>query len=425
MLIVSFIRENRDFVINRLKIKNFYDSQLIHDIIANDNKRRHIQAITDGKQSELNNFSREIGNLIKSGHHKEAEEIKNRMSGLKEELRKLQQQHNEIAAHLHGLLVQVPNLPHESVPPGKGEKDNKLVRKGKYTLKPGKGLLPHWDLIKKYDIIDFDLGIKLTGAGFPVYKGKGALLQRALINFFLDENIRAGYQEYLPPLMVNEDSAFGTGQLPDKEGQMYTVPSDTLYLIPTAEVPVTNLFRDTIIPASDLPVKCTSYTPCFRREAGSWGKDVRGLNRLHQFDKVEIVQIQHPERSYETFEEMASHIESMIVKLELPYRIMKLCGGELSFTSSMTYDFEVYAAGQQKWLEVSSLSNFESFQANRLKLRFRDETGKKPGLAHTLNGSAIALPRVVAALLENNQTPQGIEIPEVLHPYTGFKIINK
>jgi seryl-tRNA synthetase len=425
MLTVSFIRENRDFVINRLKIKNFHDNQIIDDIIANDNKRRRVQATTDGKQSELNNFSREIGKLIKSGHQKEAEEIKNRMSGLKEEIRKLQQQHTEIVANLNDLLVQVPNLPHESVPPGKGEKDNKLVREDKYTLKSGKGLLPHWDLIKKYDIIDFDLGVKLTGAGFPVYKGKGAVLQRALINFFLDENIRAGYKEYLPPLMVNEDSAFGTGQLPDKEGQMYTVPSDTLYLIPTAEVPVTNLFRDTIIPASELPVKCTSYTPCFRREAGSWGKDVRGLNRLHQFDKVEIVQIQHPDRSYETIEEMANHIESMIIKLDLPYRIMKLCGGDLSFTSSMTYDFEVYAAGQQKWLEVSSLSNFESFQANRLKLRFRDETDQKPRLAHTLNGSAIALPRVVAALLENNQTPQGINIPEVLHPYTDFKIMNK
>ena len=424
MLTVSFIRENRDIVINRLKIKNFHDNQIVDDIIANDNERRHVQATTDSKQSELNNFSREIGELIKSGQQKEADKIKNRMSGLKEEIRMLQQQHTEIVANINDQLIRVPNLPHESVPPGKGEKDNQLVREGKNILKSGKGLLPHWDLIKKYDIIDFDLGIKLTGAGFPVYKGKGAVLQRALISFFLDENIRAGYQEYLPPLMVNEDSAFGTGQLPDKEGQMYTVPSDTLYLIPTAEVPVTNLFRETIIPASELPVKCTSYTPCFRREAGSWGKDVRGLNRLHQFDKVEIVQIQHPDRSYETIEEMANHIESMIVKLELPYRIMKLCGGDLSFTSSMTYDFEVYAAGQQKWLEVSSLSNFESFQANRLKLRFRDETDKKPRLAHTLNGSAIALPRIVAALLENNQTTQGINIPEVLHPYTGFKIIN-
>lgn len=424
MLTVSVIRENRDLVINRLKIKNFHDSEMIDKIIATDNERRAIQAKTDSKQAELNNYSKEIGILMKSGNQEEAGMMKTLMISLKEEIHTFQQRHNDIVAILNDLLIQIPNLPHEKVPSGKGEKDNLLIRSGGKIPEPGKDALPHWDLIKKYDIIDFDLGIKLTGAGFPVYKGKGAMLQRALITFFLDENIRAGYMEFLPPLMVNEDSAFGTGQLPDKEGQMYTVPSDTFYLIPTAEVPITNLFRNTILAASDLPLKCTSYTPCFRREAGSWGKDVRGLNRLHQFDKVEIVQIQHPDKSYDTLEEMANHIESLILKLELPYRIMKLCGGDMSFTSAMTYDFEVYASGQQKWLEVSSVSNFESYQANRLKLRYKDKSDKKPRLAHTLNGSALALPRIVAALLENNQTPRGIKIPEVLFPYTGFEIID-
>jgi seryl-tRNA synthetase len=424
MLTVSFIRDNRDLVINRLKIKDFNDSQLIDKIIETDNERRSIQAITDSKQAGLNNYSKEIGILIKSGNQQEAGMIKTRMAGLKEEIHSLQRQHNDIVTILNDLLIQVPNIPHESVPAGRGEKDNLLIRSGGKIPEPGKDTLPHWDLIKKYDIIDFDLGTKLTGAGFPVYKGKGAILQRALISFFLDENIKAGYREFLPPLMVNEASAFGTGQLPDKEGQMYTVPSDTFYLIPTAEVPITNLFRDTVLTASDLPLKCTSYTPCFRREAGSWGKDVRGLNRLHQFDKVEIVQIQHPDRSYETLEEMANHIESLILKLELPCRMMKLCGGDISFTSAMTYDFEVYASGQEKWLEVSSVSNFESFQANRLKLRYKDKNDKKPKLVHTLNGSALALPRIVAALLENNQTSHGIKIPEVLFPYTDFKIID-
>jgi seryl-tRNA synthetase len=346
------------------------------------------------------------------------------MTSLKDELKNLNQNHAELAGKLDSLLIQIPNLPHETVPPGRGDKENVPIRGGGEEPELDASALPHWDLIKKYDIIDFELGIKLTGAGFPVYKEKGAKLERALINFFLDENIRAGYREYLPPLMVNEDSAYATGQLPDKEGQMYTVPSDGFYLIPTAEVPITNLFRDLILNSDDFPIKCTAYTPCFRREAGSWGKDVRGLNRLHQFDKVEIVQIQHPEKSYTTLEEMASHIEKLVKKLGLYYRIVKLCGGDLSFTSAMTYDFEVYAAAQKKWLEVSSVSNFESFQANRLKLRFRDEKEKRNKLAHTLNGSALALPRIVAALLENNQTPDGIIIPEALHSYTGFKIIN-
>lgn len=424
MLTVPFIRENRETVVSRLRIKNFSNTSIIDEIIAADNARRTLQAQFDTKQNELNSYSKEIGNLIRSGDNEGAKIMKERMASLKEELKILHQNHAELAGKLDTLLIQVPNLPHESVPAGKGEKENVVIRSGGKIPQLDKSALPHWDLIKKYDIIDFELGIKLTGAGFPVYKEKGAKLQRALINFFLDENIRAGYREFLPPLMVNEDSAYATGQLPDKEGQMYTVPSDTFYLIPTAEVPVTNLFRDEILSSDELPIKCTAYTPCFRREAGSWGKDVRGLNRLHQFDKVEIVQIAHPERSYDTLEEMASHIESLVKKLGLYYRIVKLCGGDLSFTSAMTYDFEVYAAAQSKWLEVSSVSNFESFQANRLKLRYKDEKDKKNKLVHTLNGSALALPRIVAALLENNQTPEGIVIPGVLYPYTGFKIIN-
>ena len=424
MLTIPFIRENRDTVISRLKIKNFNNTSVIDEIISADNERRALQAKFDSKQNELNSFSKEIGNLIRSGDNEGAKTIKDRMASLKEELKILHQNHAELAEKLDTLLIQVPNLPHESVPAGKGEKENVVIRAGGEIPQLDDSALPHWDLIKKYDIIDFELGIKLTGAGFPVYKEKGAKLERALINFFLDENIRAGYREFLPPLMVNEDSAYATGQLPDKEEQMYTVPSDTFYLIPTAEVPVTNLFRDEILSSADLPIKCTAYTPCFRREAGSWGKDVRGLNRLHQFDKVEIVQIQHPDKSYNTLEEMASHIESLVKKLGLYYRIVKLCGGDLSFTSALTYDFEVYAAAQKKWLEVSSVSNFESFQANRLKLRYRDEKDKKNKLVHTLNGSSLALPRIVAALLENNQTHDGIVIPEALHPYTGFKIIS-
>jgi seryl-tRNA synthetase len=424
MLTVPFIRENRETVISRLKIKNFTNTSIIDEIIAIDNERRALQARCDSKQNEVNSYSKEIGTLIRSGDNKGAEAMKERMTTLKDELKILNQNHSELASKLDTLLIQVPNMPHESVPSGRGAQENVVIRGGGVMPELDDSALPHWDLIKKYDIIDFELGTKLTGAGFPVYKEKGAKLERALINFFLDENIKAGYREYLPPLMVNEDSAYATGQLPDKEGQMYSVPSDIFYLIPTAEVPVTNLFRDQILNSVDLPIKCTAYTPCFRREAGSWGKDVRGLNRLHQFDKVEIVQVAHPEKSYATLEEMANHIESLVKKLGLYYRIVKLCGGDLSFTSAMTYDFEVYAGAQKKWLEVSSVSNFESFQANRLKLRFRDEKDKKNKLAHTLNGSSLALPRIVAALLENNQTPEGILIPEALHPYTGFKIIS-
>jgi seryl-tRNA synthetase len=424
MLTIPFIRENRDLVLSRLKIKNFNNPSIIDEIITLDNDRRAIQAGFDSKQNELNSYSKEIGILLRSDDKKAVDDIKAKISILKEELKILHQRNNDLAEKLESLLIQVPNLPHESIPAGRGAMDNVIIRSGGKDPVLGENALPHWDLIKKYDIIDFELGTKLTGAGFPVYKGKGAKLQRALISFFLDENIKAGYLEILPPLMVNEESAFGTGNLPDKEGQMYTVPTDTFYMIPTAEVPVTNLFRDVILSSSDFPIKCTSYTPCFRREAGSWGKDVRGLNRLHQFDKVEIVQISHPEKSYATLEEMARHIESLVIKLEVPYRIVKLCGGDLSFTSAMTYDFEVFAGAQKKWLEVSSVSNFESFQANRLKLRYKDDKDKRNRLAHTLNGSALALPRIVAALLENNQTPEGITIPQALQPYTGFTIIN-
>ena len=322
------------------------------------------------------------------------------------------------------MLVQLPNVPHDSVPAGKSAEDNEVVKSGGQKVKLPENALPHWELAQKYNLIDFELGVKLTGAGFPVYRGKGSRLQRALINFFLDEARNEGYEEIMPPLVVNEDSGFGTGQLPDKEGQMYHVTAENLYLIPTAEVPVTNIYRDVILDAKGLPFKNTAYSACFRREAGSYGKDVRGLNRLHQFDKVEIVQIAHPENSYEVLEEMVAHVESLVQKLGLPYRIVRLCGGDMSFTSSLTYDFEVWSAAQEKWLEVSSVSNFEAFQANRLKLRFRDENSKKPQLAHTLNGSALALPRIVAALLENNQTPEGIKIPEVLVPYCGFEKID-
>ncbi|MBN2610499.1 MAG: serine--tRNA ligase [Bacteroidales bacterium] len=424
MLTINFIRENTALVIEKLAIKNFDGSEIISKIIDADKTRRALQLESDNRQAEMNNLSRQIGDLFKAGKKEEAEAARQKTATLKDEIKGLTQKLEKIEKKLQKLIEQVPNLPHESVPKGKSATDNKKIRKRSSRLKLYTGAMAHWDLAKKYDIIDFELGVKLTGAGFPVYKNKGAKLQRALINFFLDENKKAGYTEYWPPLMVNADSAFGTGQLPDKEGQMYYIKSDEFYMIPTAEVPVTNIYRDVILDAKVLPVKCTAYTPCFRREAGSYGKDVRGLNRVHQFDKVEIVQIQHPEKSYETFKEMVSHVESLVVKLKLPYRIMKLCGGDMSFTSALTYDFEVFSAAQGKWLEVSSVSNFESYQANRLKLRFRDESSKKMQLAHTLNGSSLALPRIVAALLENNQTEKGIIIPKVLRKYTGFDIIS-
>lgn len=424
MLSLKFFRENKQKIIERLAIKNFDAEKIIENILELDDKRRSTQKDLDDKQAEINIISKEVGNFFKLGKIDEAETAKQKTTELKESVKAVSLNLKEIEHSILDLLVQVPNIPHELVPKGKAEKDNVLVRSGGQKPVLSEGAVPHWDLARQYDIIDFELGNKLTGAGFPVYKNKGAKLQRALINFFLDEAIKAGYQEVIPPLMVNEDSGFGTGQLPDKEGQMYHIPSDNYYLIPTAEVPVTNMYRNVILSAEDLPVKITAYTPCFRREAGSWGKDVRGLNRLHQFDKVEIVQIQHPDRSYETLEKMNRHVESLIRKLGLQYRIQILCGGEISFTSSLTYDFEVLSAAQKKWLEVSSVSNFESFQANRLKLRFKEKGDKKTRLAHTLNGSALALPRIMAALLENNQTPEGIKIPEILINYTGFKLIN-
>ena len=424
MLTINLIRENRDFVISRLKVKNFKDLAIIDKIIDFDNQRRAAQKDADTAQAEMNILSKEIGKLFQSGKTAEANQAKDRTAQLKENIKEYIQKNDEAGASLNELLVLVPNLPHISVPEGKTPEENQFIRGNdiKITLPPN--ALPHWDLGTKYDFLDFDLGTKLTGAGFPVFKGKGAKLQRALINFFLDENANAGYREILPPLMVNEDSAFGTGQLPDKEGQMYHCQIDNFFLIPTAEVPVTNIYRDVILEASELPCKNTAYTPCFRREAGSYGKDVRGLNRVHQFDKVEIVQISHPDKSYEALEEMVSHVEGIVKKLGLPYRIIKLCGGDMGFTSALTYDFEVYAAAQGRWLEVSSVSNFESYQANRLKLRFKEKGDKKTTLAHTLNGSSLALPRIVAALLENNQTPEGIIIPEVLRNFTGFSIIN-
>lgn len=423
MLTVKYIKENKELVIEKLKIKGFVNSEIIENIILLDEKRRTIQVEQDNAQAKLNSISKEIGNLFKNGKTNEANAAKEQTILLKEKIKGIGQQADEIENKLKNLLIQIPNIPHQSVPEGKTSEANKIIRSGGQIPKLIKNKLPHWDIAKKYNIIDFDLGNKITGAGFPVYLGKGAKLQRALINFFLEKAIEAGYQEVLPPLMVNEDSAFGTGQLPDKEGQMYHLEEDNFYLIPTAEVPVTNIYRDTILDSSDFPIKNVAYTPCFRREAGSYGKDVRGLNRVHQFDKVEIVQVQHPEKSYDTLEEMVNHVEKLVKALELPYQIVQLCGGDLSFASALTYDFEVFAAAQEKWLEVSSVSNFESFQANRLKLRFKEKGGKNTILAHTLNGSALALPRIVAAILENNQTDEGINIPKVLIPYTGFAII--
>jgi len=425
MLTLNLIRENTDEVISRLKVKNFDAAPIITELLKTDEERRSTQNKLDNTLAELNSISREIGTLIRENRKEEAEEHKNRTVVLKNAVSELSGLLEKSEVTLRSLLVKLPNLPSKYVPAGKGAEDNVIDREGGAMPVLPDNALPHWDLARIYDIIDFDLGNKLTGAGFPVYKGKGAKLQRALINFFLEENIKAGYQEIMPPLMVNEDSGFGTGQLPDKDAQMYHVTMDNFYLIPTAEVPVTNIYRDVILDSSQFPVKNTAYTPCFRREAGSYGKDVRGLNRLHQFDKVEIVQVQHPDRSYESLDSMVKHVEKLVSGLELPYRIVRLCGGDMSFTSALTFDFEVYAGAQKRWLEVSSVSNFESYQANRLKLRYKDEGSKKPQLAHTLNGSSLALPRIVAALLENNQTPEGIRIPAVLVPYTGFSLIDK
>ena len=424
MLTINLIREKKEFIIERLKVKNFEAEEIINRILALDSSRREIQSKTDSMQGEMNRISKEIGALMKDGKRDEAAASKEKTYSLKEEIKSLTDKLVPIDNELRNEIIRLPNLPHKSVPPGFGADDNIKVREGGTMPLISDKALSHWDLIKKYDIIDFDLGIKLTGAGFPVYKGKGAKLQRALITFFLDEGEKAGYSEVMPPILVNEDSGFGTGQLPDKEGQMYHATLDNFYLVPTAEVPVTNIYRDVILNADVLPIKNIAYTPCFRREAGSWGAHVRGLNRLHQFDKVEIVRIAHPEHSYESLEEMVIHVEGLVSKLDLPYRILKLCGGDMSFTSALTYDFEVWSAAQKRWLEVSSVSNFESFQANRLKCRFKEKGDKQTRLVHTLNGSALALPRIVAAILENNQTESGIKIPEVLIPYTGFDIIN-
>lgn len=422
MLTLKLLQENKTEVIERLRIKNFDATALVDRIIELDNKRKATQTESDNLQAEMNRLSKSIGQLMKNKELAEAEAAKARTAGLKDEIKELTTTLDSIEKELQQLLVQLPNLPHQSVPAGKGAEDNVIVREG--GKKPEfKDALPHWELARKYDIIDFELGVKLTGAGFPVYKGKGARLQRALISFFLNEAEAAGYLEVQPPLMVNEDSGYGTGQLPDKEGQMYHVGLDNLYLIPTAEVPVTNIYRDVILNGDQFPIKNCAYSACFRREAGSYGKDVRGLNRLHQFDKVEIVQVARPDDSYKVLEEMVKHVQGLVDKLELPWRIVKLCGGDMSFTSALTYDFEVFSAAQERWLEVSSVSNFESFQANRLKLRYREDSNSKPQLAHTLNGSALALPRIVAALLENNQTEDGIRIPKVLVPYCGFDII--
>jgi seryl-tRNA synthetase len=424
MLTINLIRENREEIIKRLKIRDFDADKIINKVLEVDQNRRNIQKTQDSRQAKLNNLSKEIGILLKNKEEKKAYILREKTTLLKDEIKELNIKFTRTQAELNELLVQIPNIPHNTVPQGKGAENNQLIRSGGKIPELDHRYLAHWDLAKKYNIIDFELGNKITGAAFPVFIGKGAKLQRALINFFLEENEKAGYLEYLPPLLVNEDSGFGTGQLPDKEGLMYAIPSDNYYLIPTAEVPVTNIYRDVILDANDLPVKNTSYTPCFRREAGSYGKDVRGLNRVHQFDKVEIVQIQHPEKSYETLEEMVNHVESLVRLLELPYRIVRLCGGDMGFASALTYDFEVYAAAQKKWLEVSSVSNFESYQANRLKLRIRESGTQRIILAHTLNGSALALPRIVAALLENNQSEKGIKIPEILKKYTGFDYIS-
>jgi len=424
MLTINLIREKKDFIIERLKIKNFEAEDIINKILILDTSRREIQAKTDLLQADMNRISKEIGSLMKDSKRDEAEAAKERTYSLKEEIKVLSEKLIPVDNDLRSEIVRLPNLPHESVPKGFGADDNIKVKEGGVMPVVAESALPHWDLIKKYDIIDFDLGIKLTGAGFPVYKGKGAKLQRALISFFLDEGEKAGYLEVMPPIMVNEDSGFGTGQLPDKEGQMYHATLDNFYLIPTAEVPVTNIYRDVILNADMLPIKNIAYTPCFRREAGSWGAHVRGLNRLHQFDKVEIVRIAHPDHSYESLDEMVNHVENLVSKLDLPYRILRLCGGDMSFTSALTFDFEVWSAAQKRWLEVSSVSNFESFQANRLKCRFKEKGDKQTRLTHTLNGSALALPRIVAAILENNQTDSGIKIPKVLIPYTGFEMIN-
>jgi seryl-tRNA synthetase len=420
MLLVNQIRENFASVLAGLQKRNFPNAEaVLNQAVSLDELRKSTQTERDQIQAESNAISKEIGVLMREGKAEEAVKIREKTAELKVQIKDLEDQYSSTEEELRLLLYTIPNVPHTSVPAGKSAEDNEIVLESGAIPTLFEGKLPHWELIKKYDIIDFDLGVKITGAGFPVYKGKGARLQRALINFFLDEALAAGYMEVQPPILVNEESGYATGQLPDKEGQMYFAAADNLYLIPTAEVPITNLYRDVILSESDLPIKNVGYTPCFRREAGSWGAHVRGLNRLHQFDKVEIVQITHPDHSYQTLESMSDYVQGLLKKLELPYRVLRLCGGDMGFTSALTYDMEVYSAAQERWLEVSSVSNFETYQSNRLKLRFKGED-KKTQLAHSLNGSALALPRIVASILENNQTPDGILMPKVLHPYLGF-----
>lgn len=423
MLEVSFLREKTADAIEGLAKRNIAAENVINQIIAVDDLRKRTQAELDSLRADLKKFSDQIGSLMKEGKKDLANDMRNQVAALKESIKALEDKLEDSEKQVRSFLYTLPNVPAKAIPAGKSAADNAEVEAHGEIPKLGQNALPHWELAKKYDIIDFELGVKVSGAGFPFYKGKGARLQRAMITYFLDQANKAGYTEYQAPLLINEDSGIGTGQLPDKEGQMYHVTIDDLFLIPTAEVPITNIFRDVILKADELPVKCCGYTPCFRREAGSYGKDVRGLNRLHQFDKVEIVQIQHPDKSYEALEEMRAHVTGLIRSLGLPYRVLKLCGGDMGFASAFTYDMEVYSAAQEKWLEVSSTSNFETFQSNRLKLRFKDESGKTV-LAHTLNGSALALPRILAAILENNQTERGIRIPEVLVPYTGFEWID-
>lgn len=422
MLQIAYIKDHPQTVIEGLKRKYYAQAEEhVSEAIKIDQKRRETQFELDEVLADSNLKAKQIGALMKEGKREEAESAKVLATELRDKAKSLSDQLAIIEEELKSLLVLLPNLPHHSVPEGRSAEENKVMAQHKKDIKLYPDALPHWELIKKYDIIDFELGNKISGAGFPVYKGKGARLQRALIAFFLDEAMNAGFTEIMPPIVINEESGFGTGQLPDKEGQMYQIPKDGLYLIPTAEVPITNLYRDTIVKEEDLPIKNVGYTPCFRREAGSWGADVRGLNRLHQFDKVEIVQVTKPEKSYEALDEMVNYVEGLLQKLDLPYRILKLCGGDMSFTSALTFDFEVYSAAQERWLEVSSVSNFENYQSNRLKLRYKVEG--KTQLLHTLNGSALALPRILAALLENNQRNDGIKIPEVLIPYAGFDMI--
>lgn len=423
MLQLNYIRQHTDLVKQKLAIRNFSEPELVDEILRLDDQKRKLQLESEQAQSKLNSASKEIGQLMSKGSKDEAEAKKSEVANLKALIQPLVDQLGTVEKQLQETIIKLPNLPSGKVPSGKTPEDNLEIRKGgNKPLLPATAV-PHWELLKKYDIVDFEIGAKITGSGFPLYKGKGAKLQRALIQYFLDYNINAGYTEYLPPLMVNEVTAYGTGQLPDKEGQMYHITEDGFYLIPTAEVPLTNIYRDEVLKETELPIKMTAYTPCFRREAGSFGKDVRGLNRVHQFDKVEIVQLVDPEKSYTVLEEMVDHIEKLLQSLELHYRILLLCGGDMGFTSAMTYDFEVYSAAQERWLEVSSVSNFETYQTNRMKIRFKDGNGKNQ-LVHSLNGSSLALPRIVACLLENNQTGKNINLPPVLHPYFGAETLS-